>query len=781
MDFDIPEMEKEILKKWEKSDLSKLNEDAIKDGKIYSIDTPPPTVSGEIHIGHAYSYPHQDIAARFRRMMGYYVFYPSGFDNNGLATERFVEKTLKLSLNNIPVKDAIEKCETVSGEAIAEMKKSFIRLGLSQNFENSYITYSKGSWKISQGFFLDLFKKGIAYRSEGMTISCPTCRTAISQIEMEDSERETDFVYIDFRSDDGAVIQIATTRPEMLAACVAIALNPEDERAKKFSGKKFRVPLYRQEVEIITDPRVLMDKGTGAEMVCTFGDQTDYEIWKDHSLKLIRLLDERGFIRDGGLLEGLKVEEGRKKIKNLLKESGDLKSIERIKHSVNTHERCGTPIEIGVSKQWYLRYLDMKDDLIQQGRKIKWTPDFMRIRYENWVNGLKWDWCISRQRIMGISIPVWYCNSCGEVILPEKSELPVDPRFDEKKKCPKCSSNDVTPETDVLDTWFTSSTSPTISLRDSSIENNGIPMSARFQGHDIITTWAFTTIYRYMVHFQKIPWDNIVISGNVFDSKGQKMSKSKGNVVYPMELVDKYGADGVRLWGSSSSTWDDISLKEQELTRGRRTIIKIYNAISLISALPEKRKTEIKLPFNRWIAQELNRTIKKAEELYSTNDFAKARTEIDNFFWTMFCDNYLEIIKSFVSRGSEEEKDEIAYVAREVALDIMKLYAPIAPFITDKAYEILGMEGSIHEQKWPVELEDFEKDAEIFSNVISVISGIRTERSKLKSGKQAYKGFIISTPVDLKEFDKRVIKETLREENLVFRKDRAIKIESIVE
>ena len=273
-------------------------------------------------------------------MMGYYVFYPSGFDNNGLATERFVEKTLKLSLNNIPVKDAIEKCETVSGEAIAEMKKSFIRLGLSQNFENSYITYSKGSWKISQGFFLDLFKKGIAYRSEGMTISCPTCRTAISQIEMEDSERETDFVYIDFRSDDGAVIQIATTRPEMLAACVAIALNPEDERAKKFSGKKFRVPLYRQEVEIITDPRVLMDKGTGAEMVCTFGDQTDYEIWKDHSLKLIRLLDERGFIRDGGLLEGLKVEEGRKKIKNLLKESGDLKSIERIKHSVNTLKSC---------------------------------------------------------------------------------------------------------------------------------------------------------------------------------------------------------------------------------------------------------------------------------------------------------------------------------------------------------------------------------------------------------------------------------------------------------
>ncbi len=781
MDFDIPEMEKEILKKWEKLELEKLNMESIGSGKIYSIDTPPPTVSGELHIGHAFSYPHQDIAARFRRMMGYFVFYPSGFDNNGLATERFVEKKLKLSLNNLPVKEAIEKCEEASGKAIEEMKLSLSRLGLSWNSSNSYITYSKDSWKVSQEFFLELFKKKHAYRSEGLTISCPTCRTAISQIEMEDSERETDFVYLEFKSGDGTVVQIATTRPEMLSACVALAFNPEDERAKEYSGKKFRVPLYGYEVEIITDSRVLMDKGTGVEMVCTFGDQTDYEIWKDHSLKYVKLLDERGFIRDGRFLEGLKVEEGRKKIKLLLKESGDLKSTQRIKHSVNTHERCGTPIEIGVSKQWYLRYMDLKEKLIEQGRKIKWSPDYMRIRYENWVNGLKWDWCISRQRIMGIPIPVWYCNKCGETILPDKSELPVDPRFNRKDKCPVCHSEEITPESDVLDTWFTSSTSPTISMKGSPIENNGIPMTARFQGHDIITTWAFTTIYRYMVHFEIIPWSSIILSGNVFDSKGQKMSKSKGNVVYPMELVEKYGADGVRLWGTSSSTWDDISMKEQELTRGRRTIIKIFNAVSMVSGMENKGSTQIKLPFNRWIVQELNNTISKAANHYLNNDFARARMEIDNFFWPMFCDNYLEIIKPFVSRGSEVERDEIAYVAREVALAVLKLYAPIAPFITEKGGEMLGLEVSIHMQKWPEQMENYEKEAERFRGIISILSEIRTERSKLKSKKEPYSGFYVCSTAEIDDFEKKVLKETLREDNIQFKTGKSLSIEAILD
>ena len=776
MDFDIPAMENKILKKWESLDLASLNTEAVKEGKIYSIDTPPPTVSGELHVGHAFSYPHQDISARFMRMNGYYVFYPSGFDNNGLATERFVEKTMKLSLNNIPVKEAIEMCERISGEAIENMKNSLMKLGLSQNFKNSYITYSTKSRKISQGFFLDLLKKGIAYRNEGMTISCPTCRTAISQIEMEDSERETDFVHIIFKSGEGEIIEIATTRPEMIGACVAIAVNPKDPRAEEFRGKKFVVPLYGHTVELITDERVLLDKGTGAEMVCTFGDQTDYDIWKDHSLRIIKLLDERGFIRDDGPLNGMKVEEGRKKVRALLKEAGLIQAVEKIRHNVNTHERCGTPIEIGVSKQWYLKYLDMKEKLIDQGRKIKWTPEFMRTRYENWVMGLKWDWCISRQRIMGVPIPVWYCKNCGEMLLPDREELPVDPRFDRGRTCLKCSSTDTEPETDVLDTWFTSSTSPTISLENSPIEKDGIPMSSRFQGHDIITTWAFTTIYRYLVHFDKIPWKNIIISGNVFDSKGQKMSKSKGNVVYPMELVAKYGADGVRLWGTSSATWDDISLKDQELTRGRRTTIKLYNAINLVSSFPVMEKIPIALPFNRWIIQELNETIEKSTEAFFHNDYAKARMEVDSFFWSIFCDNYLEIIKSFAARGTEEEKNEIAYVAREVSLKILKLYAPITPFITDECYEMLGHKESIHRERWPEKGEIYKTESERFQKVIEILSSVRGERSRLKSRKEPYAGFIVTSNLNLNDFECRVIRETLREDNIQFQEGESIGI-----
>jgi valyl-tRNA synthetase len=778
MDLDITEMEKKILSKWEVTNLKDLNKDAIKNGKVFSIDTPPPTVSGELHIGHAFSYPHQDIAARFFRMNGYFVLYPFGFDNNGLATERFVEKKMKLSLTNIPVQEAIAMCETNSKDAIEEMKKSFKKLAFSANFDDAYITYSKESWKMSQSFFIDMYKSKIAYRQEGMTVTCPTCRTAISQIEMEDKEMETDFVHIKFEDDRGKFIEIATTRPEMIGACVALAVNPSDNRAKEFKGRKFKVPIYNHLVELITDERVLLDKGTGAEMVCTFGDQNDYDMWKDHKLSLIELLDRRGFIRDNGPLEGMKVEEGRKKIKLLLQEGSYQVGTQRIKHSVNTHERCGTPIEIGVSQQWYLKYMDNKEKLKQQGREIRWIPDFMRIRYENWVDGLKWDWCISRQRIMGIPIPVWYCKDCGEILLPEKENLPVDPRFDPALKCTKCSSENVEPERDVLDTWFTSSTSPFLATKNTPLENMHQPMSARFQGHDIISTWAFTTIYRSMVHSRSIPWEKIIISGNVFDSKGQKMSKSKGNVVLPMDMVEKYGADGVRLWGTSSTTWDDISLKDQELVRGRRTVIKIFNAVKLVSSQDRNENVgDIKLPFNRWIMEGLNLTIEKTTNSYKNFDFARSRMDIDLFFWNSFCDNYLEIIKSYVARGTEEERIETSFVSRYVMTELLKLYAPIAPFITEEGYSMMGNADSIHSSSWPVQDRRFPIDYERFNGIISILDKIRSGRSKSKSARESYIGFKIFSPILPTVEEIRIIKETLREENLIFETKDNLEIE----
>lgn len=764
MDFDIALMEERVREKWK----TKKPEDNRNLTDIFSIDTPPPTVSGEIHTGHAYSYPHQDMIARFQRMKGKHVIYPFGFDNNGLATERYVEKAKHVSLSNMEKKAAIELCEMTSKEAIESMKKSFEKLGISADMDKAYISYSRDVWKISQKFFIDLLKNGIAYRSEGMTISCPTCRTAISQIEMEDKEVETDFITLRFHSNDGKYVDIATTRPEMLGACVALAINPDDERLGELENLEFTVPIYGQKVKLIKDARVLRDKGTGVEMVCTFGDQTDYEIWKDHGLKLIKLLDERGFIRDGSHLEGTKPEEGRKKIKIMLKDGNFVVDTKRIKHSVNTHERCSTPIEIGVSKQWYLKYLDRKEQLLNAGKAISWNPDYMRVRYENWVKGLKWDWCISRQRIMGIPIPVWYCSHCNTELIPDIEKLPVDPRFETMDKCPHCGSSEVKGESDVLDTWFTSSTTPSIVGMQYGMKNDIIPMDVRFQGHDIISTWAFTTIYRYMVHFNSIPWHQIVISGNVYDSKGQKMSKSKGNVVDPMEMVAQYGADGVRLWGTSLSTWDDISLKDQDLVRGRRTIIKIYNAISLVASMDRGEVKHVELPFDKWILESLNKTVKKVTEDFTNFDLARARFDIDQLFWNDFCDNYLEIIKPFLARGTAAQKAEISGVARKVAEDILKLYFPIAPFITEHSFGLLNDGRLLRDQQWPEMGEAFPEEYDRFSSVIDIITHLRGVKSRAKSTHTLYSGFSISSIETFTEFEQTVVRGALREENIEF-------------
>ncbi len=776
MDLDVDQIERKWEKEWKNN--GKKESAEIGDSKrIFSIDTPPPTVSGSLHMGHAYSYPHQDIMARYKRLRGFRVFYPFGFDNNGLATERFVEKELHLNINKMELKDILEACERVSGEAIEKMKIFFSRAGFSADFENAYTTYSRESWKIAQSMFIDLLEMGRAYRESGMTVTCPTCRTAISQIEMEDQEKETDFIYITFKSESGREIEIATTRPEMLSACVAIAVNKGDRRLKELKDEMFFVPIYGRKVPLIGDERVIMDKGTGAEMICTFGDQNDYAIWKDHNLELRKILDERGLIHDDGPLEGMKIEEARKKIKEILRSEGLENKREKIRHSVNTHERCGTPIEIGVSSQWYLKYLDLKDELISQGRKIKWYPEFMRVRYENWINGLKWDWCISRQRNLGIPIPVWYCNSCGSIVLPPKEKLPVDPRFDRGIKCQKCGSEDLMPEKDVLDTWFTSSISPTLGMEIGGVEKH-YPMTVRFQGHDIITTWAFTTIYRSLIHFKSVPWENIVISGNVFDSKGEKMSKSKGNVVYPDEIITKYGADATRLWASSSSIYEDINLKDQELVRGRRTVVKIYNAVKLVSSLPDaKIHGELKLPFNRWMKSSLNITVKKVQEAYDNFDISRARLETDNLFWNSFCDNYLEMIKYYVQSGTEDEKMETAACAREFAASIMKLYAPIAPFITEEAYSMLNMGRSVHSPGWPETEEEYSEDREDFQKVIDIIDAIRRERSKLKSSRQAYSGFSVEWPFLPGEKCQEIIRKTLREDNIRFANGEIEKIE----
>ncbi len=722
--LDIKSIEDKWRDYWEKNNVFKFT----KGEKNFSIDTPPPTVSGKMHLGHAYSYPHQDFIARYKRMKGFNVFYPWGFDDNGLPTERYVEKMKNVTIDNTPLSEYIKICGEVSREAEKELAKTWYSIGLSASFNDYIDTSSYFSVGISQKLFLDLVKKERAYRAEAPSIRCPTCKTAISQIEMKDSIVDTDLVYINFNG-----IEIATTRPEMLGACVAIFVNPDDDRYKERIGKTIKIPIYNNEVAIMADESVDKNFGTGAEMLCTFGDQNDLELWRKYNMPL-RIILKSDRINDGKILINLGIKEARKRIVENLNNKGYIIKIEKIKHSVNTHERCGTPVEIGISKQWYIKDLDIKDELIKFGDEIQWIPEYMKTRYNNWVYGLRWDWCISRQRYFGVTFPVWYCKNCGETIFADEKELPVDPRLDKKKRiCPKCKSSNVEPERDVMDTWATSSLSPTLYLTNEDLMEM-YPMDVRFQGHDIITSWAFTTILRSYLHYKKIPWKKIFISGNVYDPFGQKMSKSKGNIIEPGDVIDTYGADALRYWGSTTMPGENIKLREQDLIRGKKTIIKLYNSLNLLKIISDGNSREtintVESPVNRWILSKMEKAIKSVSDYMDNYEIMKARSTLDKFFWDNFCDNYLEMIKNDL----EKYKKENVSISMHVMENIIKMYAPIMPFITEELYHDINKDaGSISLERYPEYSEDYifiEEDD--MDYIILVIDKIRNMKSRLK-------------------------------------------------
>ena len=722
--IDTGAMEKKWKEYWYSNDIFKFK----KGKKNYTIDTPPPTVSGKMHVGHAFSYPQQDFIARYKRMKGFNVFYPWGFDDNGLPTERFVEKERKVTIDNTPLKEYIEICREVSREAEKDLYQAWYDTGLSADFKNYIDTSSDFSIKLSQELFMDLTEKKRAYRDEAPYITCPTCRTAISQIEMKDAIINTDLVYLNFNG-----IEIATTRPEMLGACIAIFVNPQDERYSSMIGKKVEVPLYGYKVEILADESIDKEFGTGAEMLCTFGDQNDLSLWKKYGLKA-RIILKNNRINDGSIINNLSIKDARKTIIDMLKDNGYIIKIEKIKHSVNTHERCGTPIEIGISKQWYIKDLDIKDELIEFGNKIEWIPEHMKTRYNNWVTGLKWDWCISRQRYFGVPFPVWYCNQCGEIIFADRKDLPVDPRIDDKnRKCTKCGSSDLSPETDVMDTWATSSLSPTLYLSHIG-EMDMYPMDARFQGHDIITSWAFTTILRSYLHYGEIPWKKIIISGNVYDPFGQKMSKSKGNIVEPKVIIDNYGADALRYWASTTMQGENIKLREQDLMRGRKTVIKLENSLKLIMLLADGKKpakVDVQFPVNKWIISKMQHTVKEVTEYMENSEVMKARIALDKFFWNLYCDNYLEIIKSEASK--EDRRNETLYTAFYIMENVLKMYSPIMPFITEELFHQMNPEvTSIALERYP----EFDPNQLYGEEDIDYIIGIIDRVRNLKSQKK---------------------------------------------
>ncbi len=740
MDFDFKKSEEKWRKFWENEGIYKFNQGSKKE--IYSIDAPPPTVSGRMHIGHACSYSQADFIARYKRMKGYNIFYPFGTDNNGLPTERLVEKRKGVKSKDMPRADFIRLCNDFIKEELPLFIQDWKNLGISCDWELKYSTIDENSRRISQWSFLDLYKKKRMYRKDAPAMWCPECRTGVAQMEVQDKEIDATFNDIIFKSGKENLV-IATTRPELLPACVALFYNPSDSRYKKLKGRKAKVPLFDFEVPVMEDKRAEIGKGTGLVMCCTFGDQTDMEWQKAYNLPIKIAISSDGKMTEiAGKYKNLAIKEAREQIIRDLKELNLLVGQKKIKHFVNVHERCGTEIEFVKSKQWFVRYLDLKQDLLKWGKELKWYPAFMRHRYENWVKGLQWDWLISNQRYFGIAFPVWYCGNCEEIILAKESQLPVDPTKDKPpvSKCPKCGSAKIIPEIDVFNTWFTSSMSPQIAanlVKEKAVRERLFPMSLRPQAHEIISFWLFNTLLKSRLHFGKNPWKNAMISGYV-TVQGEKMSKSKGNTINPQEVMDKYGSDAIRYWAASSKLGEDFDYNEKDVVTGKKFVTKILNASNFVfmNMKDYKPKKTGLLETDRIFLNKLNELIGNSTKNFDNFEYQRVKSDLDNFFWHIFCDNYLEIIKKRIYNGDKKEKESAFFALYNILLSLLKMFSPITPFIAEEIYQDYFRKNekdkSIHLSDWPEKLGiKSGKDDEIKLNLLlEIISQVRQEKTR---------------------------------------------------
>ncbi len=739
--YNAQQVEEKIRNFWKKDKIYKF--DLKRKGEIFSVDTPPPYISGRMHIGHAFSYAQQDFIVRFRRMFQN-VFYPFGTDDNGLPTERFIERINNVKSKNMSRAEFISLCLNTLKKETPTCIEDFKILGISADYDIYYSTIDDHSRKISQKSFIDLYKNKLIYRTKVATPWCVDCQTSIAQAELEDKEENSLFSILKFKvenvgsdkSENHKDLLIATTRPELLGACVAVFVNPKDKKYKSLVGKKAKVPLFNHEVPILEDESADIEKGTGVLMVCSYGDRFDVDAINKHKLEPKIILGEDGKIKHGKY-KGLGVREARKKTLEDLRASKLITDEEEISHVVNVHDKCGCEIEFIPTEQWFIKILDKKKKLIEQGKKVKWYPEHMRKRYENWIKGLEWDWSISRNRHFGVSIPIWYCNDCNEIILANEKELPVDP-LQTKKKCSKCGKQAIG-EKMVLDTWATSSLTPQIAL--GLIDNKlKIPMSLRPQAHDIIRTWAFYTIVKSLYHENNIPWKDIMVSGYV-TLGGKKMSKSKGNVINPYDIMSKFGADALRYWAAGSKLGEDLNYQEEDLVTGKKFITKLFNANRFV--FMNLKDFNFKKPsklekIDKLFLSKLNSLVKNVTKGFENYEYSKAKSKTERFFWNMFADNYLETVKKRIYQN-KKGKESAQYTLYKSLLTILKLFSPITPFITEEIYQEnfkkIEKNKSIHVSEWPkIEKESKTDELDLF---IDILVKIRQEKTNTKKAMNA--------------------------------------------
>ncbi|MHB8293910.1 MAG: valine--tRNA ligase [Acidimicrobiales bacterium] len=806
-------LEEKWSRRWEEAGLYHFDRRANPE-RVFAIDTPPPTVSGSLHVGHMFSYTHTDVIARYRRMAGDAVFYPMGFDDNGLPTERRVQNyygvTCDPSLRYeegryeegfageasggggkattaISRPNFVELCHGLTAEDERAFEEVFRRLGLSVDWSITYTTIGERSRRTSQTAFLSLLRRGEAYQAEAPTLWDVDFKTAVAQAELEDREVEGTYHRLRFRlaGDAERAVEIETTRPEMLGACVALVAHPGDDRYRELFGRSALTPLFGVEVPLLAHPLADPSKGTGAAMVCTFGDVTDIVWWRELKLPVRPIMGRDGTLQPldfAGLgpacsnpaaaeaaydqLVGKPAGKARRLIAGMLAGTGEMIGDPRpVRHQVKFYERGERPLEIVTSRQWFIRTMDHKQDLLEAGRQLKWHPQFMRQRYESWVEGLSGDWLVSRQRFFGIPFPIWYpIDSEGVVdrdhpILPPADQLPVDPTTDPApgyEERVRGERGGFAGEVDVMDTWATSSLTPQIAggwTDDPELFSRVFPMDLRPQAHDIIRTWLFSTVVRSRLEHGTLPWSDVTVSGWILDPDRKKMSKSKGNVVTPLGLLAEHGSDAIRYWAASARLGADTAFQPLQLKVGRRLATKLLNASRFaisraVAAAPEEGDgapggaSLVTSPLDRSMLAQLFGVVEEATAAYEAFDHARALEVTEAFFWH-YCDDYLELVKarSYGEQGADGGEGAAgtasARQALEVSLEVLlKLFAPVLCFVTEEVWS-WWRQGSVHTSAWPSGAELARLSQGANPALLDVASDVLSEVRKAKTAARA--------------------------------------------